>query len=85
MARYWKTQPNLIESDEGSIRIRGRAGLDVEYRGETVRVSSEMLAPPMKIALYTRGQDAVASERAEEILQFVVDGLEFAGYIVERD
>jgi len=85
MARFWKTQPNLIESDEGSIRIRGRAGLDVDYHGEVVRVSSEMLAPPMKIALFTRGQDAVPSERGEEILEFVIAGLEFAGYTVERD
>lgn len=82
---FKSARPGLIESAEGSIRIRGRAGLDVEYRGESARVSSEMLAPPMTIALFTRGQDSVDSERAGEILDFVVRGLEFAGFTVERD
>jgi hypothetical protein len=85
MSEFWMPEPNLIESDEGEIRIRGRAGLDVSYQGEAVQVNSEMLSPPMTIALFTRGQNAVPSERAEEILAFVKRGLEFAGFSVERD
>jgi len=76
-------EPNVIESDDGTIRIRGRAGLEVNFRGESVQVSSEMLAPPMSIVLYTRGSDAIKSDRAEEILSFVVEGLVSAGFRVE--
>ena len=85
MAEFRKPAPNLIESDEGSIRIHGRAGLPVTYHDETYQVSSEMLAPFMTIALYTRGSDAIASDHADEIVDFVTRGLEFAGFTVEAD
>lgn len=83
MTEYRKSGPNLIESPEGSIRITGRAGIDVEFRGEHVRVNSEMLAEPMSVVIYRRGVNAIESERPEEVLDYVVRGLEFAGFRVD--
>ena len=83
MHTFRKPRPNVIESDAGTIRITGRAGLEVTYLGETVPVSSEMLAPPMSIALFVSGSDSIPSPNADQILEFVKEGLQYAGFTVE--
>lgn len=84
MTVFSQPEPNHLVSDEGSIRIRGRAGLDVEYAGRSFRVSSEMLDAPMSIALFPRDSDTSGLEDPEELFSFVTNGLESAGFTVER-
>lgn len=83
MTTFRKAGPNLIESDEGSIRTTGRAGVDVSYLGEHIRISSEMLYTPMGIALFVSGGDRTSSPRAEEVIDYTVAGLTWAGFTVQ--
>ena len=83
MREYRKTGPHLIESGADWIRIRGRAGLDVSYQGRQYDVSSEMLFPPMTIALFVSRGDAIPAPDADDIVTFVREGLESVGFTVE--
>lgn len=84
MTDFGQPGPNQIVSAEGSIRITGRAGLDVVFQGRAHRVSSEMLDPPMTIALFPAETDAADPEERRLLLAFVTRGLEWAGFTVER-
>ena len=83
MATYWKSVPNLVESDLGSIRVRGRAGLTVSYGGRDHEVSSEMLTPPRSIVLHPRDADLRGLADADAIVAFIVEGLTWDGFTVE--
>lgn len=82
---FWQEEPNLIRSDDGSVRIHGRAGLTVELHGQEYSVSSEMLAEPMSIALFTRGTDRVNAGDPDEVYDFTRRALESIGFTVESD
>ena len=83
MSEYRKPEGNLIESDSGSVKRLGRAGLDVTFNGERLLVNSEMLHPPRSIVIYASEGDLGSSSSASEILAFVRSALEWDGFTVE--
>jgi hypothetical protein len=80
MHDFRKGGPNVIESDEGTITTTGRAGVEVTYRGRNTHINSEMLHPPMTIALFVGGGDGPADEEA---IRYAIAGLTWAGFEVE--
>jgi hypothetical protein len=53
------------------------------FEGQEHAVSSEMLYPPMSVALFVSRGDAIPSPITDEIVAFVKAGLEYAGFTVE--
>ncbi|MDQ0798751.1 hypothetical protein [Arthrobacter sp. SLBN-112] len=80
--------PNVVASKDGELHI-ARVGLSVSFRGHKYEIDSEMLAPPMTIAIYFRSSSAAkAAAKAHELGQlreFVRDALTFRGFDVEID
>jgi len=74
---------STIESDEGSIRVKGRAGLAVTFRGRSYDVHSEMMNAPMSIVLYTSTGGLAEADALPDLLQFVRSGLERGGFTVD--
>ena len=74
--------PNVIGSEDGELRI-ARVGLTVTFRGQRYVIDSEMLHPPMSIAIYFDSSRAAKADDAEQIREFVKGALAFAGFTVE--
>jgi len=79
---FRRSSPKRISSDEGWVQIN-RVGLDIELGGEVYHVSSEMLAPPMSVAVYFDTSVAAHASRSNEIRAFLLEALTFAGFTVE--
>ena len=78
------TETSLIESPYGYIKILGRTGLEVKYVDNVFRVSSELLATPMTIALYPDDTNTHGMSHPEALFAFTTAGLESAGFTVEQ-
>jgi hypothetical protein len=76
--------PNVVASEEGELRI-ARVGLSVTFRGEHYVLDSEMLEPPMSVAVYFHTSHAARAADAEQIQEFITDALAFRGFTVELD
>lgn len=80
--------PNEIASKDGELHI-ARLGLSVTFRGHKYEIDSEMLAPPMSIAIYFRNSSAAKAaakaQESEQLREFVRDALTFGGFNVEFD
>ncbi|MGN8130094.1 hypothetical protein [Paenarthrobacter sp. 22069] len=78
--------PNVVSSVDGELRI-ARVGLSVSFRGRQYEIDSEMLAPPMSIAIYFRGSSAAKAaakvHESEQLQEFIREALIFAGFDVE--
>lgn len=74
--------PNVIASEEGELQI-ARVGLSVIFGSKQYFVDSEMLDPPMSIAVYFRTSRAAEDGDAEQIRGFIADALAFGGFTVE--
>ncbi len=74
--------PNVIASEEGELQI-ARVGLSVIFGRKHYFVDSEMLDPPMSIAVYFRTSRAAEADDAEQIRGFIADALAFGGFTVE--
>ncbi len=67
---------------EDGVRRTGRAGLEVRFRGRRYDVHSEMLAPPMTIAVHADEGDLRAAPDPDALLDFVRGRLEDEGFVV---
>jgi hypothetical protein len=77
-------QANHISSSTGhSIEILSRAGLRVHLGDATIEIDSEMLDPPMSIAIYPETIPEASPTPAAEIFDEVIKGLEWAGFSVQ--
>lgn len=74
--------PNVIASEEGELRT-ARVGLTLTFRGRHYVIDSELLNPPMSIAVYFTTSDAAKADDAERIRAFLTDALAFQGFTVE--
>lgn len=83
MTTFRRPSPTVVESDEGRVRLLGRAGLEVAYDGRLLSVDSEMLAPPMTIAVYDRSGDLPSTPDPGAVLAFAVEALEHVGFRVD--
>lgn len=61
----------------------GRAGLLVGMGGERIEVDSEMLEPPMTIAVYAKSVRRVGGLAASTVLDEVVLALRWMGFDLE--
>lgn len=71
-----------VLSQDGLLHI-SRVGLSLRYRGQQYEVDSEMLDPPMSIAVYFRTSDAAKAKEAEQIREFIAGALTFRGFTIE--
>lgn len=84
MSDYEQVGPNRVRTPTGSeLEILGRAGLILYREGERLRVDSEMLDPPMSIAVYARSVHSLARAPACSILDEIVGALIWMGFTVE--
>lgn len=84
MNDYEHVGPNRVRTPTGSeLELLGRAGLILYREGERLEVDSEMLDPPMAIAVYARSVHAPATAPASLILDEVVGALTWMGFTVE--
>lgn len=74
--------PNVVASKDGELCL-ARVGLSVSFRGHQYDVDSEMLDPPMSIAVYFRRSPAAKADESEQIRRFIQDALAFRGFKVE--
>jgi hypothetical protein len=71
---YKATKVNVISSPDGELQIR-RVGLSITFRGQSYEVDSEMLHPPMSIAVYWQRRPASRARNADDIRRFINEGL----------
>jgi hypothetical protein len=84
MFEFSQQGPNHISSSTGhTIEILGRAGLRVNLGDAMIEIDSEMLQPPMSIAIYSASIPDASPTPAAEIPDEVIKGLEWAGFSVE--
>lgn len=81
---FTTTKVNTISSPDGELQIR-RVGLSVTFRGQSYEVDSEMLYPPMSIAVYWQRSPAARARNADDIRRFISEGLVAGGFTVEFD
>lgn len=81
---FTTTKVNAISSPDGELQIR-RVGLSVTFRGQSYEVDSEMLYPPMSIAVYWQRSPAARARNADDIRRFISEGLVAGGFTVEFD
>jgi hypothetical protein len=81
-ATFERRGPSEIVSEQGQLRIR-RVGLSVTYLGQRYELDSEMLEPPMSIAVYFRTSAASGADNAELIRAFISNALAFRGFTVQ--
>lgn len=74
--------PNVVASKDGELHI-ARVGLSVTFRGQHYAVDSEMLEPPMSIAVYFQASRAAEADESEQIREFITAALAFRGFNVE--
>lgn len=80
--RFERLGPNEVVSQDGVLRI-SRVGISLTYRDQEYEVDSEMLDPPMSIAVYFRASNAAKVKDAEQIREFIEGALAFRGFTVE--
>jgi hypothetical protein len=81
---YEQVGPNRVRTPTGSeLELLGRAGLILYRDGERLEVDSEMLDPPMAIAVYARSVHALATAPTRSILDEIVGALMWMGFTVE--
>lgn len=77
--QHWNTGPNRFSTDEGWVQLH-RVGLDLTFRGASYHIDSEMLSPPMSIAIYFSSSAAGREPDSADVREFLEGALEFAGY-----
>ncbi len=84
MSVYEHVGPNRVRTPSGSeLELVGRAGLVLYRDGERLEVDSEMLDPPMTIAVYVRSVPSFAAVPARSVLDEIVAALKWMGFTVE--
>lgn len=76
---YSHTGPNRISTGDGWVQLH-RVGLDLTFRDASYHISSEMLYPPMSIAIYFSSSAAGRGPHSADLRDFLEGALEFAGY-----
>jgi hypothetical protein len=84
MSKYERIGPNRVRTPTGSeLELVGRAGLILERAGERLEVDSEMLDPPMAVAVYAGSIPTQATTPAHAILEEILEALIWMGFTVE--
>lgn len=84
MSDYEILDPNRVRTPMGSeLELLSRAGMVFYRDGERLEVDSEMLDPPMSIAVYARSIHALPTTPARLILDEIVGALTWMGFTIE--
>lgn len=84
MSDYLSLGPNAVRTPSGGIvELLGRAGIRYSHADVAVEVDSEMLAPPMSIAIYAHSIPSASGLSSLFVLEEVAAALMWLGFKVE--